>query len=169
MPYLIGPNSVALTPKRDKTANQSGIECSQKPMTPSAETAISTSFTCRATIDLSKRSASCPPRPERKKNGPMNTAAVSVISASRFPTPGANRIRKTSAFLRKLSLNAEKNWHQNSGAKRRVASKDDDMGSPVLRPGQDGPAAGCQRACAGKDDNLGERTIGPAGWRNSSS
>ena len=49
----------------------------------------------------------------------MNTAAVSVISASRFATPGANRIRKTSAFFRKLSLNAEKNWHQNSGAKRR--------------------------------------------------
>src|ERR1019366_6989349 len=29
-----------------------------------------------------------------------------------------NRIRNTSAVLRKLSLNAAKNWHQNSGAKR---------------------------------------------------
>ena len=33
----------------------------------------------------------------------------------RQPDP---RISSTSAFLRKLSLNAEKNWHQNSGAKR---------------------------------------------------
>src|SRR5437868_7774996 len=54
----------------------------------------------------------------------MNTAAVSVISASRLPTPGAKRIRNTSAFLRKLSLNAEKNWHQNSGAKRRDQRSD---------------------------------------------
>jgi hypothetical protein len=27
-------------------------------------------------------------------------------------------MRKTSAVLRKLSLNAAKNWHQNNGAKR---------------------------------------------------
>ena len=37
--------------------------------------------------------------------------------------PILNRIRNTSAFLRKLSLNAEKNWHQNSGAKRRDSSR----------------------------------------------
>ena len=43
-----------------------------------------------------------------------------------------NRIRNTSAFFRKLSLNAEKNWHQNSGAKRRVSSKDEDMAVPVF-------------------------------------
>jgi hypothetical protein len=49
----------------------------------------------------------------------MKTPAVSVMSAPRFSTPGANRIRNTSAFFRKLSLNAEKNWHQNKGAKRR--------------------------------------------------
>ena len=59
----------------------------------------------------------------------MNTAAVSVISASRcLATPGANRIRKTSAFFRKLSLNAEKNWHQNSGAKRRDVIRELDIG-----------------------------------------
>jgi hypothetical protein len=33
--------------------------------------------------------------------------------------------------LTKLSLNAEKNWHQNKGAKRRVIRRDEDMGSPV--------------------------------------
>ena len=37
-------------------------------------------------------------------------------------------MRKTSAVLRKLSLNAEKNWHQNSGAKRRVVIRDVDNG-----------------------------------------
>src|SRR5436190_20951966 len=57
----------------------------------------------------------------------MNTAAVSVISASRLVTPGANRISRTSAFFRKLSLKAEKNWHQNSGAKRREARSDCDI------------------------------------------
>src|SRR5437660_11753717 len=32
-------------------------------------------------------------------------------------------MRMTSAFLRKLSLNAEKNWHQKSGAKRRESMR----------------------------------------------
>ena len=65
----------------------------------------------------------------------MKTAAASVTSAPACDPPmsGWNRIRKTSAFLRKLSLNAEKNWHQNSGAKRRVVSKDDDIATPVVR------------------------------------
>src|SRR3954454_22438782 len=133
IPYLIGPNSVAITPNRNNVTNMIGIECSQKPTTPSADTAISTNFTRLATIDLSKRSASCPPKPERKKKGPMKMAAVSVISASRLPTPGANRIRNTSAFFRKLSLNAEKNWHQNKGAKRRDVIRLSDMLIPLGR------------------------------------
>src|SRR5215468_7901357 len=36
-------------------------------------------------------------------------------------------MRKTSEFLRKLSLKAEKNWVQNRGAKRRVIIRDEDM------------------------------------------
>jgi hypothetical protein len=36
---------------------------------------------------------------------------------------GVNRIKNTSEFLRKLSLKALKNWHQKSGAKRRVVIK----------------------------------------------
>src|ERR1700720_2682548 len=36
-------------------------------------------------------------------------------------------MRKAREFLRKLSLNAEKNWHQNSGAKRRVVISDVDI------------------------------------------
>jgi hypothetical protein len=38
-----------------------------------------------------------------------------------------NRITKTSAVLRKLSLNAAKNWHQNSGANRLDNSRGDGM------------------------------------------
>ena len=41
-----------------------------------------------------------------------------------------NRIRKTSAFLRKLSLKALKNWHQNSGAKRLVVIRLEDIAVP---------------------------------------
>src|SRR4051812_2018483 len=57
----------------------------------------------------------------------MNTAAASVMRDSPADPPIWNRIRKTNAFLRKLSLNAEKNWHQNSGAKRR----DNRIGSDI--------------------------------------
>src|SRR3954465_7922685 len=70
--------------------------------------------------------------PERRKNGPMNTAPASVTSASAFEPATLNRIRKTSAFFRKLSLKAEKNWHQNSGANRReVMSEWDTAGLSV--------------------------------------
>src|SRR5665811_1595294 len=48
----------------------------------------------------------------------MKMALASVIKASASAAPERNKIRKTSAVLRKLSLNAAKNWHQNSGAKR---------------------------------------------------
>src|SRR3984893_12984159 len=36
-------------------------------------------------------------------------------------------MRKTRELLMKLSLNAEKNWHQNKGAKRRVIIRDEDI------------------------------------------
>src|SRR6187200_2401237 len=64
----------------------------------------------------------------------MKTAAASVTSAPACDPPmsGWNRMRKTRAFLRKLSLNAEKNWHQNNGAKRRVVSKEY-IATPVVR------------------------------------
>src|SRR2546423_15244698 len=71
----------------------------------------------------------------------MNTAAASVINASASEPPTWNRTRKTSAFLRKLSLNAEKNWVQNKGAKRRVINKDEDMIFPVVRFGRPSPGA----------------------------
>src|SRR5882757_3355622 len=84
----------------------------------------------------------------------MNTAAARVMRDSAAEPPILNRIRKTRAFFRKLSLNAEKNWHQNSGAKRRdsinglvagvglamgrpYASCLGNVGGAVSRPGRD--------------------------------
>src|ERR1043166_1824614 len=78
----------------------------------------------------------------------MNTAGASTMSAPAVEPPILNRMMKISACLRKLSLNAAKNWHQNSGAKRRVSSKDDDMASPVVRAGW-----------PDVDDIFGKRTI----------
>ena len=127
MPYLIGPNSAAMMPIRNSATNRMGTECQAKPTTATAATPISASLRRCAMIALSKRSASCPPRPERKKYGRMKTEAASVINASAFSPPILNRIRKTSEFLRKLSLKAEKNWHQNSGAKRRVVISEVDI------------------------------------------
>src|ERR1041384_3199601 len=66
----------------------------------------------------------------------MKTAAVSVTSEFAVPEsyPALNRIRNTSAFFRKLSLNAEKNWHQNSGAKRRDVIRESDIGDSSRKP-----------------------------------
>src|SRR5262249_27944897 len=69
----------------------------------------------------------------------MKTAAASVISASASAPPIWNRSRKASEVLRKLSLNAAKNWVQNRGAKRRVISRDEDMAFPLVPTGA-GPA-----------------------------
>ena len=75
------------------------------------------------------------------KNGPMNTALASVTriparspSAAPACPPIPNRIRKASAFLRKLSLKAEKNWHQNSGANRRAVIRERNMAVSRFRP-----------------------------------
>src|SRR5258708_39977607 len=65
----------------------------------------------------------------------MKTAAASVISASASAPPIWNSRRKTSEVLRKLSLNAAKNWVQNRGAKRRVISRDEDMAFPLVPTG----------------------------------
>ncbi len=52
----------------------------------------------------------------------MNTVPASVTRASACVPAILNRIRKTIAFLRMLSLNAEKNCVQNRGEKRRPLS-----------------------------------------------
>src|SRR5450830_1498916 len=118
MPYLIRPNSAAITPKPASAPNRSGTDWRAKPRTASPATKISTNFSHCATRALSWRSASFPPSADRKKKGAIKIALANVISASTSAVPERNKMRKTSEVLRKLSLNAAKNWHQNSGAKR---------------------------------------------------
>src|SRR5215831_18655753 len=95
----------------------------------------------------------------------MNTAAASVISASASAPPIRNSRRKTSEVLRKLSLNAAKNWVQNRGAKRRVISREEDMAFPLVPTRYGGARA--RAAPTGADglseDNLGKTTIARRG------
>jgi hypothetical protein len=121
MPYLIGPNRAPIRPNRNKARNRSGSECSRKPVMATAAAPISTSFRMRATNALSKRSASSPPRTDSRKNGAIKTPPAAVTRASAAWPPILKRISKVRVFFRKLSLKAEKNWHQNKGAKRRDA------------------------------------------------
>ena len=72
----------------------------------------------------------------------MNTAPASVTSAAPSSPPTLNRIRKTSAFLTKLSLKAEKNWHQKSGAKRRDVINDVNISGRAGGGGGEGGGAG---------------------------
>src|SRR6516164_8767440 len=127
MPYLIGPNSAPIRPNRNSAKNRNGTEFSWKPATAIAAAPISTSFSRRATSALSKRSASSPPKADRRKNGAIKMPPANVTKDSPDWPPILNRISKASAFFRKLSLNAEKNWHQNSGAKRREPRSDCDI------------------------------------------
>src|SRR5471032_1569965 len=60
----------------------------------------------------------------------MKIALASVIKASASAAPARNRIRNASAVFRKLSLNAAKNWHQNSGAKRLESTRE--SGIPLI-------------------------------------
>src|SRR5215469_11073546 len=127
MPYLIGPKSAPIRPNMNKARNSNDREFSWKPATATAAAPISTSFRMRATSALSKRSASSPPKADSRKNGAIKTPPAKVTSDSPVRPPILNRISKTSAFFKKLSLKAEKNWHQNSGAKRREARSDCDI------------------------------------------
>ena len=54
-------------------------------------------------------------------------ATVTSMAAVAGEAPTLNRMRNTRAFLRTLSLKAEKNWHQNSGAKRLDVISDRNM------------------------------------------
>jgi hypothetical protein len=63
----------------------------------------------------------------------MKIALASVINASASAAPERNKIRNTSAVLRKLSLNAAKNWQANSGAKRLDRRRGGDMAPSVAK------------------------------------
>jgi hypothetical protein len=64
--------------------------------------------------------------------------------------------------LTKLSLNAEKNWHQNKGAKRRVIRREDDMGSPGKRPSRPWLSPLYKRQF-GQKDNIRMATLAGSG------
>ncbi|CFX28826.1 protein of unknown function [Candidatus Filomicrobium marinum] len=129
MPYLIGPKSAAMLPNRKSAENNTGID--QRAISGSvlplitkptaARTAIgnSASLMATATLALSYLSASSPPKAERKKNGTTSTAPANVTSEAPESAPILKSTRITSAFLMKLSFSADRNWHQNKGAKRR--------------------------------------------------
>src|SRR6202034_2490322 len=93
----------------------------------------------------------------------MSVAPASVIKAPESAPATWNRIRKTSAVLRKLSPNAEKNWHQKRGAKRRDVIKD--MAHPfvaqsrLFRPHSRRPRPRWRR---GMKSRTGYRTAPPA-------
>ena len=59
----------------------------------------------------------------------MKIAPAMVTNPAPPAWPSWKTIRKTSAFLRKLSLKAAKNWHQNSGANRFVVKSLRNMAS----------------------------------------
>src|SRR5215469_5273654 len=127
MPYLTGPNSEARQPNRNTAKNKTLSEWNAKPATPMRAAPISTNFTRWATKDLSKRSANSPPRPDRKKNGAINVAPASWVNDAALAPFISNTMMNSKAVLRKLSPNAAKNWHQNSGAKRRDVINEMDM------------------------------------------
>src|SRR5919198_1718654 len=78
------------------------------------------------------------------KNGAMKIPSARVLSEAASWPPILNTIRKPSAFFRKLSLNAEKNWHQNSGAKRRDVIRWSDIVIPQKARGE---CSGYELAC----------------------
>src|SRR5271165_2919010 len=85
----------------------------------------------------------------------MKTIVASRILRLAFSPPKRKRMSITSMLRTKLSLNAEKNWHQNSGANRRDDIRVRNMTAGVLgrclaRMGRRNPAArqaGTRVAC----------------------
>src|SRR5262245_20119128 len=61
----------------------------------------------------------------------MKITGASMTRTLAVAPPILNRMRKISACLRKLSLNAANNCVQNRRANRRVSIKDDDMSDPL--------------------------------------
>ena len=119
MPYFTGPNSAEPTPNRNSAPISTGIEENAIPATAMTAAPASASFSRSAIAALSNRSASSPPSAESRRKGAMKMAPASVISEAASSAASLKRMRKTSVFLRKLSLNAARNCVQNSGAKRR--------------------------------------------------
>ncbi|MCY1242938.1 hypothetical protein D9M72_559360 [compost metagenome] len=119
MPYLTGPKSAEMAPNRKSATSSTAMEEYAIPTTATAAAASSQRFSLSATTALSNLSAIWPPSAEKSRNGAMKTAPASVTSDPASFAATVARMRKTSVFLRKLSLNAERNCVQKSGANRR--------------------------------------------------
>ena len=61
----------------------------------------------------------------------MNIAPASVISARGVVAAAAEQDEEDQRGLEKISLNAAKNWHQNSGAKRLDSSSSGGMAARI--------------------------------------
>ncbi len=61
----------------------------------------------------------------------MSVAVASVTSDAPLSPPILNNTKNASAFFKRLSFKAAKNWHQKSGAKRRARSRDRDMAASI--------------------------------------
>ena len=178
MPYLIGPNSERDDAEQEQRDEQErSTECRRR----SRSTAMSGDADLgelealrhhRLVVAVGELAAE---RGKEEVGRDEDRGGERDQRVSPSEPPIWNRIRKTSAFLRKLSLNAEKNWVQNRGAKRRVMSRDEDMsfsggsigpGRPKCQNRTGTKSTDADRPFSGrngvKDDNLGERTITPA-------
>ncbi len=145
MPYLIGPNSEAITPNRNSATNSIGTECRLKPEHgDQGDADLGELEPLRHHRLVVAVGEFAPERGEEEIGRDEDRGGERDQRVGVGAPDVVNRIRKTSAFLRKLSLNAEKNWVQNKGAKRRVMSRDEDIASPVVRSGR-GHAPGPKR------------------------
>ncbi len=128
----MGPKKALSVPKASNAANSKGTDGMSSPMAAVIAIGISTNLSWLAISALSYLSASWPASDENKKKGRIKTAPASApidgpfSSASRYTTSIA------SAFFRRLSLSAERNWHQNNAAKRRAVIRAVNMQAPVL-------------------------------------
>ena len=97
--------------------------CCHSPQAPRPMMPISASFTHRAMVALSVRSASVPDAPEKRKNGVMNSPPASMTS-DEAPRPDCSASRYVTKIpreaLSRLSLKAPRNCVTKSGANRRA-------------------------------------------------
>ena len=132
MPYLIGPNSEPITPKPNSATNRIGTECITKPAIGDHRDPdlgeLQPLRDHRLVVAVGHLAAE---RRQEEVGRDEYRRRQRDRATRRAEPPILNRIRNTSAFLRKLSLNAEKNWHQNSGAKRRDNSRG--FGSAIVQ------------------------------------
>jgi len=89
---------------------------------------ISTDLICLINFDFSYLSATSPASEENKKKGKMNIAPVVATRILLFSESPSKTLRIKNMMienLRRLSLNAPKNWVKKRGPKRFVKSKDE--------------------------------------------